>query len=182
MILLDMNDDIFDTIACSLCEQSTFNGLRDLAALVLVSTRFRSLRSSRIMERALREASGELLCSARMYAEPPKTTASGYAEASVIDLSSQRLGTMECAVLGCAIADGLLPHCKTLWLQNNKINGQGLRLIADALRRMPPHCKLRAVSLGGNAFAAPHLVWLRGELKELEAAAARRRISLRIWS
>jgi len=189
--VLDLDDDVLDTITSSLVANDHGSSLLSLAAVHALSSTCKQLVSLRhaFSARTLANAAvRELLSSARMYAEPPDGLTTDPNTAAVIDLSGRKLGRLECELISCGLQSGFCNTARTLWLQNHQIDAECLCTLARALRRLPPGSKLQSVSLGMNpcvngvqdSSAQDKLE--RKALAKLTRSATRRRVQLRLWS
>jgi len=112
----------------------------------------------------------------------------------LLDLTGKELQALDCTLLAHALrhpARSGLESVQVMWLQNNRIDACGLQALARGLRAMPEGCCLKSIALGGNAFHAtikeagagaklPRS--LRRALRELENAAAERKVRIRLHS
>ena len=149
----DLCDDIIDHMLRSADAHSACERYRLASTLSVVS---QSCRATLKPTKSLlaKEAALELI--GRSNYHPSWETSRGdRPDGEVLDLSHQRIGTLECRLLALALSNGLLPHVRSLWLQDNHINVQGLRWLARGLRALPKATDgrhLRSVSLGHNPF------------------------------
>jgi hypothetical protein len=112
----------------------------------------------------------ELVCSSQSQA------------AEVLNLTSRSLGGLECRLLAHGMEQRLLPPTvRVLWLQNNRIDALGLRLLARGLRSEGAN-GVRSVSLGANAFHKQTRDECADALVALRKAVRGRRVVLRLDS
>jgi len=103
----------------------------------------------------------------------------------LLNLSSRKIDRFACEVLAIAMAHGRLTGVRSLWLQNNLIDCEGLNALSRGLREMPTaDCQLCSLALGANRFfeGPGQGMKLDHALKNLQAAARARRVVVRLRS
>jgi hypothetical protein len=194
--LHDLCDDLLSQLL-STTDASSLGRYRSASKLSVVSKSCRATLKP-IKAQLAREAALELIGRGG-YHWSWEASRGDAPDGEVLDLSHKHVGTLECRLLALALANGVLSHVRSLWLQDNRIDAQGVRWLARGVRALPMAvdgtgvARLQSISLGHNPFLLDTKVEepaaaadedhasVRAVIK-LEEAAAARRIRVRLRS